>query len=201
MLHPILARMEGLGYAVFTEGDYNLNIVGIRKRGGVVDLWNDQIHCLFKVNGEWRDLWWEATTSPGKHYLVSKSKQLNPAGTAILVPGQYRGAYRIARHGKSRYEALCQRGPVRVARDNDQDGAWDYDAPQESGLYGINLHASSSSPYTRDQVRDSVGVWSGGCQVWRSTAAFRSFMKLCRLQRKERGWESFTYTLLNEWTP
>ena len=199
MLHPILDRMEKLGYAVFTDGDYNLNIVGIRKKGGAVDLFNDQIHLLFKVNGEWKNLWWSATTNPGKHYLVSKSRQLNPAGTAILVPGQYRGVYRIAKHGKSKYEALCQRnGPVRVARDNDQDGQLDYDAPEESGMYGINLHASSSSPYRRNQVREAVGVWSGGCQVWKSTIGFRSFMKVCRLQRKERNFDTFTYSLIEE---
>jgi len=203
MLHPILDRMKVLGHAVFTSGDYNLNIVGIRKKDGEVDVFDDQIHCLFKIKGEWHDRWWSATTDPGRYYLMSKSRQLNPAGTAILVPGQYRGCYRIARHGKARYEALCQRGAdsfVKVWRDNDQDGELDYGVGEESSAgLGINLHAASTSPYRREQVRDAVGVWSAGCQVWKSTIGFRNFMSLCRLQRKERGWDTFTYTLLDEW--
>ena len=201
MLHPVLDRVKSLGYAVFDNGDYDLNIVGIRKkRGAVANTFDDVLHCIFKVKGQWRDMFWPITTEPGHHYMMSKDKQLNPAGTAILVPGQYRGVYKIARHGRSKYEALCERnGKVKVWRDGDLDSEHDYGLNEQEGYFGINIHASSSSPYRREQVREAVGVWSAGCQVFKDTLHFREFMKICRLQRKERGWDTFTYTLIEEW--
>ena len=128
MLHPVLDRVKSLGYAVFDNGDYDLNIVGVRKKqGAVANTFDDVLHCIFKVNGQWRDYFWPITTEPGHHYMMSKDKQLNPAGTAILVPGQYRGVYKIDKHGKSRYEALCERnGKVKVWRDGDLDSEHDY---------------------------------------------------------------------------
>ncbi len=199
--HPILARIKSLGMTAYTGGNFNLNVVGIRKKHGTANSFDDALHVLFKDGrGQWRDLWWPITTEPGHHYLMSRDNQLNPAGTAILIPGQYKGAYRIDRHGKSRYEALCQRnGPVSVWRDGNLDEKVDYGHDEQSGYFGINIHAASSSPYRRDQVSDAIGVWSAGCQVFKETLHFREFMKVCRKQRSERGWDSFTYTLLDEW--
>lgn len=199
MLHPILDRLKELGYVVFDNGDYDLNIVGLRRKEGTANTFDDWLHCIFKVKGQWQDRFWPITTEPGHYYMMSEDRQLNPAGTAILVPGQYRGVYKIDKHGKSRYEALCQRnGTVRVWRDGDLDDEHDYGLNEEEGYFGINIHAASSSPYKRDQVKDEVGVWSAGCQVFKSSVDFRSFMALCRKQRKERSWDTFTYSLV-EW--
>ena len=82
--------------------------------------------------------------------------------------------------------------------DGDLDDEHDYGLNEEEGYFGINIHAASSSPYKRDQVKDEVGVWSAGCQVFKSSVDFRSFMALCRKQRKERSWDTFTYSLV-EW--
>lgn len=200
MIHPILDRVKKLGLAVFTNGDWNLNIVGIRNFNGTPDKFDDWIHVVFKVGGQWHDRFWPMTTDPGLHYLMRADRQLNPAGTAILVPGQYRGVYKIDAHGKSRYQALCQRnGTVKVWRDNNHDGVIDYGVREQDGYFGINIHASSLSPYSRDQSREIVGPWSGGCQVFQDTKDFREFMKICRKQKTERGWSTFTYTLLDEW--
>ena len=201
MRHPILARVESLGFAVFTDGDWNLNIIGIRKRlESYVDRFDDALHCIYKEKGRWVDRWWPITTDPGLHYLMSADKQLNPAGTAVLIPDQYRGVYKIDKHGKSRYDALCQRnGTVSVWRDDNHDEVVDYEGSESSGYFGINIHASSSSPYRKNRVANRVGVWSAGCQVFQDTQHFREFMKICNKQRSERGWDSFTYTLMDEW--
>jgi hypothetical protein len=196
MFNNILSRVEQLGYKVFTNGKYNLNVIGIRKSEGQANIFDDELHLIYKDESGWVDRWWTITTDPGHYYLMSEDKQLNPAGTAILVPGQYRGVYKISRHGKSRYEALCQRnGKVKVWRDGNLDDQVDYGDNEEEGYFGINIHAASSSPYKRDQVKDEVGVWSAGCQVFKSTIDFRSFMKIVRKQTSK----AYTYTLLDEW--
>lgn len=199
MLPPLLQALERLGYAVFTDGDYNLNIIGIRRDNGQPDAFDDLICVVYKAADQWLTRCWAATTDPGLYYLMSADRQLNPAGTAILKPGQYRGVYGIGLHGRTKYEALTQQhGRVTVWRDNDHDAELDYGVSPETGYFGINIHASDMSPYEGDKTSSKVGAWSGGCQVYQREADFRSFMTICRKQLTVRGWDRFTYTLIAE---
>ena len=65
---------------------------------------------------------------------------MNKDGVAILKPGQYRGSHKLGLH-QGKYEALRQKSPVKVYRDNNKDG--DYDLIEENvqeGIFGINIH-------------------------------------------------------------
>ena len=108
--------LEGKGYAYFTKGKYNLNIIGVRAKGNkctntfddaIVLIYNDELNKTIRYV-------FPATTDPGITELKNPS---NVKGCAILVPGQYRGCYQLGKH-KGKYEALVQRKPVKVHRDN-----------------------------------------------------------------------------------
>ena len=119
---------------------------------------------------------------------------MNSKGCAILVPDQYRGVYKIDGHGKTRYEALCQRGgEVSVYRDANLDHEHDRDAGTiTTGNYGINIHRSRSTGES-----ELVNSYSAGCQVFKNASDFKDFMKLVNKSADKFG-NSFTYTLLNE---
>ena len=193
--------MQDLGHQVFTTGDYNLNLFGIRAAELVSGKYNDLLGCAYRVEDLWKVDFWPATTDPGVYY---REHPMNVSGTAILIPGQYKGVYAVAKHS-GKYEALCQRnGPVRVWRDNDKDVELDHDVDVESGYFGINIHASSSTPYTSDIDRGDnaeVGKWSAGCQVHADTTGFRQMMALVAKQiQTHPSWaQKFTYTLMDEW--
>jgi hypothetical protein len=201
VLPPVLERIQSLGLKVFTNGDYNLNLFGIRSPDRVSGTYDDLLGCAYKVDDQWVVRYWAATTDPGLYY---REHPANVKGTAILVPGQYSGVYTIDMHA-GKYLALCQRaGPVTVWRDNDLDRVLDEDLETESGYFGINIHASSSTPYdqTRDRDEDSdVGKWSAGCQVHATTTGFRDMMSLVNKQIETHPtWKkAFTYTLLDQW--
>jgi hypothetical protein len=201
VLPPVLERIQSLGFKVFTNGDYNLNLFGIRSPDRVSGTYDDLLGCAYKVDGQWVVRYWAATTDPSLYY---RENPLNVKGTAILVPGQYSGVYAIDMHA-GKYLALCQRnGPVTVWRDNDLDRVLDEDVETESGYFGINIHASSSTPYdqTRDRDEDSdIGRFSAGCQVHATTTGFREMMDLVNKQIEAHpSWEkAFTYTLLDQW--
>lgn len=201
MLPPVLVQIRSLGYEVFTEGDYNLNLFGIRSPDTVSGTYDDFLGCAYKADGQWNVRYWSATTDPGLYY---RENPANVNGTAILVPGQYRGVYSVDLHA-GKYLALCQRaGPVTVWRDANKDQILDHDVDEESGYFGINIHASSSTPYdqTRDRDEDSdVGKWSAGCQVHATTTGFREMMDLVSKQLETHpSWKKvFTYTLLDQW--
>lgn len=182
------------GYAFFENGDYNLNIVGVRNDSGDASRFDDFLNVLYKVEGEWKCDVYPATTEPGTSILRRPIKEVRHKGTAILVPGQYRSTYRIGTHGGKRsYTALVQRGgKVKVVRDNNRDSKPDYHNPEEEGWFGINIHKHWGS-----DARINTGGVSAGCQVFQSSKDFYEFMDTCQESADKWG-NSFTYTLLNE---
>ena len=186
------AVFERAGYRFFEDGAWNLNIFGVRNTLETQDRFDDFLNILCKDDLRvWRFYSWPITTQPGGSPMSSPP---NTKGVAILVPGQYRGVYKIDIHNGSSanaHEALCQRlGEVAVYRDNNLDGNYDYQEDTiESGMFGINIHRSRVNPFGV-----SVGGWSAGCQVFRNEADFRSFMDLVRKSSATYG-NSFTYTL------
>jgi len=185
----ILDIVESKGYKVFENGDYDLNLIGVRKKDGTPNKYDDTMTVCYKRDGLWQQERYPITTDPGVYWL---HHPMRVEGTAILVPGQYRSAYKIALH-RGKYSALVQKGRVKVFRDNNKDSVHDM-APDSvmDGYFGINIHRSGKDTTTR------VNKYSAGCQVFSDFADFANFMDLCELQASERGWKTFTYTLLEE---
>ena len=185
--------LKNKGYAYFKNGVYNLNIIGVRSNNNrkVTNDFDDVIIVTYNTPSVTNKRFTAfITTEPGLYYI--KEKLLNPRGTAILVPGQYRGCWQIAKH-QGKYKALCQRKPVKVYRDNNRDNIYDMNPETiETGVFGINIHRSSEFGEST-----KVNKWSAGCQVFRRVEDFNSFMRLCEAQSKKYG-NSFTYTLINE---
>ena len=179
------------GYSFFEKGDYNLNIVGVRNDSGKADTFDDFINVIYRVDGSWCVDTYPATTEPGTKILQSP---INKKGTAILVPNQYKGVYKIDTHGgKRKYTALCQRGgEVEVWRDDNRDSKPDCVGPKDKGFYGINIHRQWGS-----DEREYTGGVSAGCQVFQSSRHFYQFMDTCNKSADIWG-NSFTYTLITE---
>lgn len=177
------------GYSYFTNGDYNLNIIGIRAKGKEITNKFDDILCvIFKQNGIWKRYLYNITTDPGLYYMT---QGCNLNGCAILVPGQYRGLWKIGLH-KGQYEALVQNKPVKVYRDKNKDNIYDFNSKTiDEGVFGINLHKAGKESIQIDN-------WSAGCQVFASAQKFNEFMTFANKQVKSGMGETFTYTLLKE---
>ena len=187
-LPPILQAVQSKGYKVFTDGDYNLNITGIRSPERVANAFDDRLCVTYKLNDMWVTETFEITTDPGSPYLL---KPINNYGCAILAPGQWRGCYSIGKH-RGQYLALVQTSKVKVFRDNDRDNILDMDPETiQEGYFGINIHKRSGES-------DTVNGASAGCQVFRYEHEFNRMMYLAQKQVSERGWRTFTYTLLEE---
>ena len=169
----------------------NLNIIGVRRDNQGSNTFDDFLLVMYREEEFMITLRWQATTDPGKYWLKNP---MNPKGTAVLVPGQYRGTWQIGKH-QNNYEALVQSKPVKVWRDNNKDDVINYNnitTLVDEGYFGINIHRSN--PYTESYV---VNKWSAGCQVFKKVEDFKAFMELCRDSAKIYG-PKFTYTLIDE---
>tara|TARA_Y100001972_G_scaffold97558_1_gene120526 strand:+ start:63 stop:674 length:612 start_codon:yes stop_codon:yes gene_type:complete len=189
----IETAVKAKGYKWFENGDYNLNIVGVRNGETgteVTNKFDDFLTLSYKVNGEWNYHCFDATTDPGKHWVENIMRK---EGVAVLKENQYRGSHKIGLH-QGKYEALRQQKPVQVYRDNDLDG--DYDLLEENiqeGIFGINIHRATK---WEGKKSTQIDKWSAGCQVIAANDDFRLFMEICN-KAKDAWSNSFTYTLIN----
>ena len=191
-IEEVEAAVKAKGYKWFETGDYNVNIVGIRnmKTGTrVTNKFDDHITISYKDNDEWKFHCYECTTDPGDDWMDSP---MNSKGTAILVPGQYRGSHKLRLH-QGRYLALGQQKPVKVYRDRDKDGHYDFDPETiDEGLFGINIHRATKYA---GKTSTYVDKWSAGCQVIASNDSWHAFLDICQTAR-DKWSNNFTYTLL-----
>jgi len=187
----IQKAVESKGYKWFEGGDYNLNIVGVRNsdtHGVVTNKFDDKLTVSYSVGGEMKYHEFNATTDPGSHW---EKNLLNKDGVAILVPNQYRGSHEIRKH-QGKYEALCQKKPVKVYRDNNKDGKYDMlEENIKEGIFGINIHKAGS----RVEGSTQIDKWSAGCQVFSKESDFNQLMELAYKAKNLYG-NSFTYTLI-----
>jgi hypothetical protein len=192
-LEQIKKAMIAKSHRWFENGEFNVNIVGIRNAATGDKITNkfDDFMTMAYINeaGEWKFECFPCTTDPGKHWT---EHLLNPNGVAILKEGQYRGSHKIRKH-RGQYNALCQKGAVKVYRDKDINDEYDLlEENVDEGIYGINIHKAGS----RKNGSTQIDKWSAGCQVFSKESDFNIFMDVM-YKAKEKWGNSFTYTLIN----
>jgi hypothetical protein len=188
-LETVKAKVLEKGYKFFETGDYNLNLVGLRRQPGIPNAFDDVMTVSYKIKDVWQFRTFWMTTDPGTYWLQNPSRV---DGTAILIPGQYRSCWKLGLH-QGKYEALVQNGqPFKVWRDGNKDNTLDYSGKVYSEVGGLNGHHAGTSS-------TQVDKWSAACMVLARLKDFEALMDLCHKQvAKGKGWDTFTYTLL-EW--
>lgn len=187
-IKDIQSRLSKLGYKFYSNGDYNLNIIGIRCGNSSTNRFTDELHLIYKVKGVWKHDVFKITTKPGLNSLVDP---VNVKGCSILVPGQYPQSHKLGLH-KGKYTALVQAKLLKVYRDNNKDKIIDLNPESiDQGIFGINIHKSGSDSTL-------VNNWSAGCQVFKRETDFNRFINICKKSAELYG-NSFTYTLLDNW--
>ena len=185
--------MNGKGHKYFHHGAYNVNIIGVRNGATGDEITNKFDDCMtisYKDDaGNWNFNCWKCTTDPGKYWA---EHLLNKDGVAILKEGQYRGSHKIGLH-QGKYEALRQKGALKVYRDKNLDDEYDLiEEDVQNGIFGINIHKAGS--WKSGSVQ--VDKWSAGCQVFSKEDDFYDFMNVM-YKARDRWGNSFTYTLIN----
>ncbi|MCG8578144.1 MAG: hypothetical protein MI810_24915 [Flavobacteriales bacterium] len=190
-LAQIRSTLKKKGYIFFDKDKkiYNLNIIGVRTSNNVANSFDDWLYLIYRnESGEFQVHEFPITTDPGAYWLENP---MNVNGTAILIPGQYRGSHKIGLH-QGKYEALKQKSDLKVWRDSNRDNKIDTGGQVYKGIFGINIHRSNATSESTQ-----VNKWSAGCQVFKKVDDFNFFMETCRKAR-DLYTNSFTYTLLEE---
>ena len=187
----IESTVKSKGYVYFEDvanKGYDVNIIGVRNSSTgnkVTNVFDDILTLSYKDDkGVWQYHEWMNTTEPGKKGVMEYH---NVNGVARLVEGQYRGSHEIRKH-QGKYDALCQKGILKVYRDANKNLIYDEDKFQEDDNFGVNIHhAGENSTF--------VDGWSAGCSVFKKIKDFNEFMKICYKAKEIHG-NTFTYTLI-----
>ena len=184
--------LKAKNYKWFENGDYNLNIVGVRNSetlNKVTNKFDDYITLSYKIDGKWQFHCFDCTTDPGTHWVENV---MNDKGVAILKPGQYRKSHKLRLHG-GKYLALGQQNPLTVYRDNNRDAKYNLDESKtDTGIFGINIHRASKY---EGKKSTNIDKWSAGCQVIATNDDWHEFLDICQ-QAREVWSNNFTYTLI-----
>ena len=170
--------------AKFNELGYkwpDFHLIGVRSEKYIKNTFCDTFILVEKDNLSY----YSCTTRPGSYYLLHL---LNPLGTAVLKPGQYVDSWTLGLH-KGEYKAWVQAKPVIVFRDSNLDDQADETGKEDKGLFGIDIHKSSS--FTISKLVDK---WSAGCQVFANPEEFAIFVQKSEASKQK----FFTYTLIDE---
>ena len=185
----VLKAVEKHGFLVFNDGDYDLNIIGIRNvKSPKNNQFDDEIVIAYTINGKWFTEKAEITTDPGRYWL--QKPDYKPCAV-YYHPQQARGAYKIGLHHD--YEALKQIQPVQFWRDGNKDNHADYSGVVYKDIIGLNIHRST----IKEGGSTFVNKWSAGCQVFQNNEDFQRLLELCKNQINSLGYRTFTYTLIS----
>ena len=194
MLRPTYSELEKIcktkGYVFFTKPE-SINIIGVRVNESTNEF-NDTMCVAWIDRGNNKRIeHFPCTTKAGSHWLLNP---MNVRGTAFLIEGQYRGAYKIGVHRG--YPALQQISSMKYYRDNNKDQKHDVGGKVYEGNFYTNIHRSAKSGLSK-----FVGKWSAGCQVLTGVdggeTEWNTFLRLARMSSARFG-NSFTYTLINK---
>lgn len=180
--------LQALGYRFFERGDYNLNLIAIRSADTNANTFNDLLCVAYKVDGQWQLKKYPITTDPGQYY---REHPMNVKGTAIMVPGQHSGGFKLGLR-KGRFPALIQARALPVWRDNNRDQQLDMTGKVDRGWHAIQVHHAREGG-----TSTIVGKWSAGCQVLANADDHVELISLCQMQIPYWG-DRYTWTLLNE---
>jgi hypothetical protein len=128
-------------FTVFTQGDYNFNIIGVRNLdSSSVNRFDDTIYVCWKVGFEWKMFKAPITTDPGRYWL--EKPDYKPC--AVMYHNQQvRSAYKFGLHRGS-YKALVQAKPIKYWRDGNKDAHIDYTGTIYNDIIGLNIHRAST---------------------------------------------------------
>ncbi len=179
--------LKTAGYVWFSNGSFNLNLIALRAIPGTPNRFDDLLCCFWREAGIWKAAYWPCTTDPGLYWLESPGRV---DGTAIIKPGQHRGAYKLGQH-KGQYECLVPAYPIPVWRDRNKDARVDY-GQGDSTSETTQIHRANAG-----RTSTIVDKWSAGCIVIANPVDFAQLMDLARKQITAGMGTRYTLTLLD----
>lgn len=188
------------GWNFYTKGDFNLNLLFVRKQKYFTNKFDDELRIIFKEDDRWVEIVLPWTTKAGvfggKTGIYDPVVYRGVAGIALVAEGFYQGAYKFEDSYSNwlAYPFLRQIKEINVYRDNTRDLKIDLVQPQTVGSdAGIQIHRAGPIHVFQRLVFN----WSIGCLA--TPEPYLSILiDVCRQASKLWG-DLFSVALWDEW--
>lgn len=184
------------GFMFFDNGDYNLNFIWERTNDEITNQFTDYLHVLYYLNQMPQIISIPATTKPGlKGSIDSPITYEGITGTAVIIPGQYKGAWRYTegyseKHYPFNYPYFEQVKGINYWRDGNKDLMIDQVQEQDGQIFYTHWHAMSNMGASGFPVNN----WSMGC-MGAEEPQWRKIIEITREAVKKWGYV-FTGTII-----
>lgn len=188
-------KVESLGYEFFI-GDLNLNFIWERTSDIITNKFTDFLHIAYQENGQDNILSIACTTKPGiKGSIDSPVTVDGVTGTAVIIPGQYKGAWQYIEINPSRGypfngQFFQQIKPINYWRDGNKVLYVEHIQEQDNKIFGTNWHKMSNEGASGFDINN----WSEGC-MGAESGIWESILPLVRRSIAKYG-PIFTGTLI-----
>lgn len=189
---------EKMEYPFYTEKkEFNLNIGAIRSSDLTPNIFNDITFLAWEWLGKGHLHIFKATTDPGLTYLLHPQ---HPVGTAIIVPGYYKGVYHVGYHRRNTtfsHQALRQHKKMKYWRVSNYQ--IDSQIPINNDKVYTELAYTNLHSYPlRMKEQELVNNLSMGCMVNKENHRhFSEFIPICKEGEKNFG-KSLSFALFYE---
>jgi len=178
-IEQIKSACRKIGYTI---PENEIVTFGIRNNDMTAGIFNDTLGW-FKINGNDSIIAVSTgTVDPGSYYL---NHPMNAKGTAVMVAGVHKKAYRSGYHGKNRYKALTQCAPIGCYRITPKmfadmnrgvpKGQWKIHLTglkPEFNVTGANQHRAS-----KWKITTKIGLYGAACQVRNNPKQYAQYIK------------------------
>lgn len=189
---------EKMDYPFYTEKkEFNLNTFAVRSSDLTVNVFNDISGIAWEWNGKGHIHIFKCTTDPGLTYLLNPQ---HPIGTAIIVPGYYKGVYHVGYHRRNTtfsHQALRQNKKMNYWRVSNYQ--LDSQLPiNNDKIYSDLAYTNLHSYPLRMKFQELVNNLSMGCIVNKDNHRhFNEFIPICKEGEKNFG-KSLSFALFYE---
>ena len=196
----VMDMLNEHGYPLF-YGPMNPTLFGIRTNDNYTNGFTDVLGVLWNENGMNKIITVRGTTKPGLYgdgAITAPKKIHGITGTAVMVPGHYRGLWRMENfdyfgHENTNlkcpkiqsfnpwwYPYLHQVGACKLYRDGNMDSLISKEIVTDSLTDNINYHYMGNDITPNTYLDDNLNNWSLGCQGAPANELVRIFEVLYR---------------------
>lgn len=181
----LLGRLQQIGG--YTEAGKYL-VIGVQSTEDAFNLFDDKFYLF---DGDRFIMASTGTTNSGKTALKEFDKY-NLSGAVVWKTNQFVKDCFVPGLHKGKMKALRQNRSIEYYRDSNKDSKCDETGTLNRGIVGVNMHGVDYAEES-NIVRNEIGGWSFGCQVWNNMKDYKKMIKLTWERNKP-----VSYALLKE---
>jgi len=173
--NELLGKVEEIGGVIPNKGK-NFLIIGVQSEEDTFDRFDDKFYVY---DGRDNVLNGTGTTNPGRRNLQEFNDEKIIGApiwkTDVWYQDLFKRGFHVGGSG-NKMRALRQVKEIYFYRDSNRNKESEELGKKFHDIINVNMHGVSYS--SKSIIRNKIGYWSAGCQVWNNMDQYRKMIKM-----------------------